>query len=257
MSAGAAGAPIRPRRARWPWVLLIIVIVLGALAVTAELLARSILPGVVRGIVIERLELPGDQQLEVDAAGVLLPQLIAGRLDELHLISDEVTFEGITGAVEVTALGVSLRGEDLRSAHGTVRLDEREFTALLADTDLPVDEITIAEGDITASGAVPVLGLQLPVSLTVTPAAQEGDLMLTPASISIAGATLDAEQVRQRLGGVGATITEPQRICIADRLPAGLTLTALRTEGSTAVAEIDVAGSIVTDERMQQPGTCD
>src|SRR5690606_6430992 len=113
MSAGAAEAPIRPRRARWPWVLLVIVILLGALAVTAELLARSILPGVVRGIVIEQLELPGDQQLEVDAAGILMPQLIAGRLDELRLTSDEVTFEGITGAVEVTALGVSLRGEDL------------------------------------------------------------------------------------------------------------------------------------------------
>ena len=100
---GSADEP-RPtrRRARWPWVVLVIVLVLAALVVAAEFLARAILPGIVRGIVIEQLDLPQDQQLDVDAAGILLPQLIGGRLDELHLTTDAVTFGGITGAADVT-----------------------------------------------------------------------------------------------------------------------------------------------------------
>ncbi|MES2866484.1 MAG: DUF2993 domain-containing protein, partial [Actinomycetota bacterium] len=59
------------RRARWPWVLLIIVLVVAVLAVAAEFIARAVLPGIVRGIVIEQLELPADQQLDVDASGIL------------------------------------------------------------------------------------------------------------------------------------------------------------------------------------------
>ena len=82
---------------------------LGALAVAAEALARSILPGVVRGIVVEQLDLPAEQKLEVQAAGVLLPQLIAGRLDALHLSSDEVTLEGITG-FEITRISGAVDG---------------------------------------------------------------------------------------------------------------------------------------------------
>jgi hypothetical protein len=45
-------------------------------------------------------------------------------------------------------------------------------------------------------------------------------------------------------------------VCIADRLPAGLTLTGLRIEGSAAVIDVDVDGAIVTDETLQATGTC-
>ena len=65
---------------RWPWVVLVIVLVCAALVVVAELLARSFLPGVIRGVVIEKLDLPAAQQLEVETAGVLLPQLVAENL---------------------------------------------------------------------------------------------------------------------------------------------------------------------------------
>src|SRR5690606_11550619 len=112
------------QRARWPWVLLIVVGILAVLLVAAEFVARRILPGVVRGIVIEQLELPTDQQLDVDASGILLPQLIGGRLDELHLKTDAVTIGGVTGAAAVTAVGVPLRGGDLDGAAGTVRIDQ-------------------------------------------------------------------------------------------------------------------------------------
>ena len=244
------------RRARWPWVLLIVVVLLAALVVAAEFLARSILPGIVRGIVVEQLDLPADQQLDVEADGVLLPQLIGGTLDELHLSTDRVTLEGLTGAVDVTATGVSLRGDGLAAATGVVRLAEDEFPALLARTELPIEQISLAEPDATATGAVQVFGIDIPISLTLTPGAEDGDVLLTPIAISVGGAQLDAEQVRDRLGAIGETITQTQRICVADQLPAGLTITDLRIEGSTAVAEVAVDGAIIADEALQRPGTC-
>jgi LmeA-like phospholipid-binding len=246
----------KPRR-RWPWVLLIVVVVIAVLVVAAELIARAVLPGIVLGIVIEQLDLPADQQLEVDASGILLPQLIGGNLDELHLSTDSATIGGITGAVAVTATGIPLHGGDLTAASGTVRIDEVEFTALVAASDLPIDEITFAEPDVTASGSFSVLGLPIPVALTVTPGADAGELLLTPVELQVAGLTLNATQIADRFGDVAAQLTQPQRICIANQLPAGLTVTGLSIDGSEAVIDVDVDGGIVTDASLQQNGVCD
>lgn len=252
-------APVAPkkRRRRWPWVLLIIVVILAVLVVAAELITRAVLPGVVRGIAIEQLDLPADQQLDVEATGLLLPQLIGGSLDELHLSTDSVTIGGITGAVDLTATGIPLHGGDLRDAQGTVRIDQDQFAALVAASDLPIDEVTFATPDVKASGSFAVFGIPIPIVLTVTPEADAGELLLTPVELEISGLTLNAAEVADRFGDAAAELAGPQRICIADQLPAGLTMTGLEIEGSEAVIDIDVDGAIVTDESLQASGVCD
>lgn len=245
-----------PRKRRWPWVLLIVVVVLAGLVVAAEFLARAILPGVVRSLVIEQLDLPSDQQLDVEAEGILLPQLIGGTLDSLHLSTDAITLEGITGAVDVTAQGVPLRGGDLAGAAGTIRVGQDQFTSLLATTELPVDSVALEEPDATVSGSVTVLGLDVPISLTLTPGVVDGDLELTPVRLTVGGIEIDASQVGSSLGSLGANLTQPQRICIADQLPAGLTLTGLAIDGTEAVIDIDVNGAIATDQSLLEKGTC-
>ena len=245
-----------PKRRRWPWVLAIVVVVLGLLVVAAEFIARAVLPGVVRSLVVDELDLPADQQLAVEADGILLPQLIGGTLDSLHLSTDSVTLEGITGAADVIATGVPLRGGDLGGASGTIRIDQTQFTTLLADTDLPVDAVAFDAPNATVSGTIPVLGIDIPVSLTVTPGAAEGDLELTPVELSVGGLVIDAGQVGSTLGSLGETLTQTQQICIADQLPAGLTLTGLEIVGSEAVIDVDVNGAIITDESLLEKGVC-
>lgn len=255
-AADAVVAPAERRRKRWPWVVLIIVVVLALLAVAAELVVRSILPGIVRSIVIEQLDLPADQKLDVEADGILVPQLIGGTLDSLHLSTDSVTLQGITGAVDVTATGVPLRGGDLDGATGTIRIDQTQFTTLLAGTDLPVDSVTLEAPNVTAAGSVSVLGLAIPISVTVTPGIVEGDLELTPVGATIGGLEVDADQVGSSLGSLGGRLTETQRICIADQLPAGITLTDLEIDGTEAVIDVDVDGAIATDASLLEKGTC-
>ncbi|MFT4260572.1 DUF2993 domain-containing protein [Microbacterium sp.] len=239
----SADAVAAPRRSRWPRVLLIAVLVLAVLAVAAELIARSVLPGIVRGIVIEQLDLPADQQLDVAADGVLLPQLIAGSLNALHLSSEQVTIGTLTGAAEVTAHGVPLRGGDLGSASGTVRIDESQFAPFVQASGLPIESISLAEPDVTAEGSVSVLGISLPLSLTVTPEADAGELVLVPKAATIGGFELTAEELEMRLGELGEQLTQPQWICIADRLPAGIRLTAISVQGAEVVADFDVDGA--------------
>ncbi|WP_309129595.1 LmeA family phospholipid-binding protein [Microbacterium sp.] len=244
------------RRARWPWVLLILAVVLATLVVAAELVARAVVPGVVRSVVIDQLDLPSDQQMHVEASGLLLPQLAVGRLDELHLTSDRVTIGGVTGSADVTATGVPLQGGALDRAHGTVAIEADQFLALVEPSDLPVEGIEFQEPDVTVSGTVEVFGLALPLGLTVTPGADGGELLLTPVSASVAGELLDLQELSDRFGGLGRELVETRRICIADQLPAGITLTGLRIEGTRAVADIAADGRIAVDPALLENGTC-
>ncbi|GAB3599945.1 LmeA family phospholipid-binding protein [Microbacterium tumbae] len=253
---GEQDAVRAPRRHRWPWALLVVVILLALLAVAAEFIVRSILPGVVRGIVVEQLDLPADQQLDVEADGILIPQLLAGSLDALHLSTDSVTIGGITGAADVTANGIPLRGGDLTAASGTIRIDQSQFEELLADTDIPVETISFDAPDVTVAGSVSVLGFGLPIEFTATPGAAEGDLTLTPVRLLLGGVELDAAQVADRLGALGERLADTQRICIADQLPAGLHLAGLAISGSEAVIDLDVDGGIIDDPALQENGTC-
>lgn len=250
-----ADAPQRKRR-RWPWVLLVVVVVLALLVVAAELIARAVLPGVVRSIVVEKLDLPADQQLDVETQGLLLPQLIGGTLDTLHLSTDSVTLDGITGAADVTATGVPLRGGDLGGASGTIRVDQEQFTTLLAGSDLPVDSVEFTAPNATVSGSISVLGAAVPLSLTLTPGTIDGDLELTPVGVSIGGLDVDLDRVGSTLGALGEGLTQPQRVCIADQLPSGLTLTGIEIVDDAAVIDVDVNGAIVTDKALQSKGSC-
>lgn len=245
-----------PKRRRWPWVLLVLALLVAVIVVAAEFLARSILPGIVRSIVIEQLDLPADQQLDVEAGGILLPQLLGGRIDSLHLSTDSVTLEGITGAVDVTATAVPLQGGDLGPTTGTVRIDETEFTSLVQNGELPIEKVVFAAPDATVSGTVSLLGASVPVALTVTPGVQDGDLLLTPGRLAVGGVEIDADRVTTTLGSLGERITAPQRFCVADRLPAGIVLTALRIEGTEAVIDVSVDGGIVSDASLQENGVC-
>ena len=57
------------RRPRWPWVVLVIVLVLGALVAVGELVARAVVPNTIRSLVISHLDLPAEQQLDVQVPG--------------------------------------------------------------------------------------------------------------------------------------------------------------------------------------------
>ena len=255
MTAQTVTSPPR-KRVRWPWVLLIIVVLLAALVVAAELVARSVVPNTVRSLVIGELDLPADQQLDVEAKGVLLPQLLAGSLDELRISSDEVTIEGVTGAAEVTATGVPLRGGALGSAQGTVVIDQSQFAALLEGSELPITEVSLAEPDVTVRGGIPVLGREVPLALTLTPGAEDGDLLLTPVSVTVAGNQVDVQRLAALFGSAGEALAGPHRVCIADQLPAGITITGLRVDGTSVVADVSVDGRIAVDESLLDPGTC-
>ncbi len=252
-----ATAP-RRRTGRWIAVIVVVLLLLVGAVVAAEFIARSVVTSTVRSLVVSNVGLPDDQDVDVTVAGLVLPQVIAGRLDEVAVSSDDVTLGPITGDVRVDLRGVPVNaGAAAEGGVASVRLDQEQLRMLLGQLpDVPSGTIAVAAPDVTFETSLSLFGIGIPVGVAVTPGAADGDLTLTPASFQVAGNALDADTLRGQFGGVADSLLQTRSLCIADRLPAGLTLTSATVQGQDLVASFDIDGGIVNDPVLQADGTC-
>ncbi len=254
-------APEAPRK-RHPWRWIVGILVLVALAVGAwfagEWLARDVATSTIRGVVVSQLGLPRDQDVEVELQGSVLLQVITGSLDDVTVSSQDVTLGPLTADVSAHATGVSLRGEGgLGAATASVGLDEPQLRALMGTVEgFPADTLGLAAPDVTITYPLQVLGVAFPVGVSLQPGAADGDLVLSPSGFRLGDATISADDLRGRFGGIADAVLRDWDVCIAQYLPAGMTLTDADVEGLRLVARLDVAGGIVSDPALQAKGTC-
>ncbi|MGO4679958.1 LmeA family phospholipid-binding protein [Microbacterium sp. 2MCAF23] len=257
-SAPVAVPPPR-RRARWPWVLGIVVILLAVLVVGGEFVARAVVAQQIRSQAIAALKLPADQQMDVAVGGIVLPQLVAGRLDDVRISSKSVAIGPITSAVQVDATGVPIRGGALGSARGTFRItaDQLEKAITAAAGSTPIESVTLDGEDVTATGSVKLFGATVPLALALTPGAAGGELTFTPTSATIGAITVDPDTVASSpFGAALKPLFTTQKLCIADRLPAGVHLSGLHVDAGALVATFSADSAITTDPTLLENGTC-
>ncbi|MFD6699650.1 MULTISPECIES: DUF2993 domain-containing protein [unclassified Microbacterium] len=257
-SAPVAVPPPR-RRARWPWVLGIVVVVLAALVVGGEFVARAVVAQQIRSQVITALKLPADQRMDVNVGGIVLPQLVAGRLDDVRISSKSVAIGPITSAVQVDATGVPIRGGALGAAKGTFRItaDQLEKAITAAAGSTPIESVTLDGEDVKATGSVKLFGATVPLALALTPGAAGGELTFTPTSATIGALTVDPDTIASTpFGAALKPLFATQKLCIADRLPAGVHLSGLRVDAGALVATFSADSAITTDPKLLENGTC-
>jgi hypothetical protein len=254
-----AASPPRRRRA-WPWIVAFAIVAVLAVAAwfAAEAIARQVVTGVVRDQVRTQLALPADQEIDVQVAGPVIPQLIGGSLDELTIASDDVTFSGVTGDVTVTAQDVAVRGTgEMSGATATVSLDESQLQTLLATVEgFPSDTVGLAGPNVTMSVDLQLFGVAIPVGVALTPTASEGQIILSPASLQLGGTEVTADALRDQFGGLADAVLRDWNVCIAQYLPAGVVMTGVEVEGDVLVTDFDVDGAIATDPALRENGSC-
>lgn len=251
----------RARRRSWPWliVLAIVAVLVAGAWIGAEAIARGIVTGGVRTLVASQVQVAAGESIDVEVSGAVLPQLLSGTLDELTVSAPDVTIGPITGDISVTAEGVPIRG-DAPAAGGaaTVRLDQDQLRTLMRQVDgFPADTVGLAAPNVTASTELSVFGVGVPIGMSLTPGASNGRLVLTPAGFQAAGLDLDAGALRERFGGFADPVLRDWSICIADQLPAALTLTGVSVDASNQlVAGFDIDGAVVVDRSLLSNGSC-
>lgn len=249
------------RRSGWPWIIAILVVVglIVAAWFAGEAIARSLVVSTIREQIITRAGLPADQQIEVDVPGPILPQLIVGSLGSVTVASQDVPLgDSFVGDVTVEALDVPTRGGgDWSGATARVTLDEAQLRALLATVEgFPAETVALSAPDVAMQTELKLFGLTFPLGVTLTPGAQDGEIVLSPAGLQLGGAEISADDLRDRFGSITDSVLRDWSVCVADQLPAGLVLTDVQVSGDQVVGVFELDSGILTDPALQQDGTC-
>jgi len=248
-----------PRRRGRGWIALVIVLVVVALlVVVGEVAARALAPKVIRDQLVSNLGLPADQEIDVEIPGLLLPQLVVGSVPEMTLATDDVELDGLAGDVRVNLQDVPVwGGVDWSSGSAEIILDDAQTRALLARVDgFPVDAFRLAAPEVALETAFDVFGATVPLGVRLTAEAREGDLVLAPTTLLLGDAEVSADAVRQQLGPLVGSFLEEWEVCLAQYLPAALTLADVQVDERGVVARFDIDSGILRDPAMQANGTC-
>lgn len=253
-------------RRRRPLRALIAVGVIAAVAVAAffvgEAIARELVKRQVRDVIVSELALPADQRIEVGVGGVVIPQLIAGRLDDLAVESEDVAVGGLSGDVAVRAHGVPVRGDDLSALGGTatIRMDAADVDALLAEAggswatwgDIAVE---LPGPAARLSTSVSLLGADLPLSFTAVPSVADGDVVLTPEAVSIGELELTADTLAQAPVDLSA-LARPFTLCRADALLDGLEVVSADVADAHLRVRLALADGVLSDPDALAAASC-
>jgi hypothetical protein len=254
--------PARRRRRRvWPWVLLGVFVLLAAAAVAVDVLARSFAEKTIAHELASALKVPAETPVEVRIGGAsVLLQALTGGLEHLEADVDSLTLGPLTGDLHIVAHGVPLDpSAATRELQVRYVIPESALSALTPEiTGVTIDDVVLEGEELVARGGFSVFGMSLELGLGLTPSAVAGNLAFEPTTIRIGNDTYTAEQLRAAplFGGLASALLQERQVCIADSLPAALTLTEVRVEGSTLVATLDGAGATLGGAGFQQSGSC-
>lgn len=240
-------------------VFLLLVVLLVAAVVVADIATRQHVEGVVADKVRSALSLPKKTPVAVQVGGFsVLQQLAQGRIDSIDIETPSVSVGGITGSLSGRAIGVPL--DEKRSVqHLTIDFGvaEDQLVKLAGNVaGVPVTKISLAPPDLSVLADVTVLGAAIPVTVAVTPTVSDGQLAFTPKSASVFGATLSAQDLRDRFGAVARTALETRDFCIATSLPKAFAVNTLSVKTHEIVLGLAATDVPLSDSSLQIRGTC-
>lgn len=249
-----------PKRRVWPWIVAFaIVAVLAVVAwFAAEAIARQVVTNVIVNEVRTQLSLPASHEIDVELGGAVVPQLIGGSLSEVTVSSEDVPVGDLSGDVTVVAQDVPIRGGEMSGATATVSLDEDQLRDLLSSVEgFPAESVGLDTPDVTMETELQLFGAGIPVGVSLTPSAEDGGIVLTPASLQLAGSDVTADALRSQFGVIADVVLRDWTVCIAGHIPTGIVLTSVEVQDDELVAVFDVAGGILSDASLMATGTCE
>ena len=189
----------------------------------------------------------------------MIPQLIVGTLGEVTITSEDVPMESFVGDVTVTAQrhpDPRRRRDGQRDGDG--RPDRGAAAhALSTVEDFPADSLGLAAPDVTMSTELSLFGVSLPRGGVADPQRRRGrHRALARRRCSSPAPRSPPTALRQQFGRLADVVLRDWTVCIAQYIPAGVTLTAVAVDGDELVADFDIDGAIISDPALQANGTC-
>lgn len=255
-----AAAPAPRRRRRWlvPVIVVGTVLVLGVVGfLVADAAAAASARDYVKARIVEVLDLPADADVAVDlGGGSILLQLLAGRVDEVAVDVPDARFGDLSGTVEFRATGVPLDAQkpldSLRIGY-TVGADD--LAALGGDA--AASEFEFVDGEATLRSEFELFGVTIPIGYALVPSAEDGELVLTPTRLTIGETVFEPGEADDSIfGAIATALLQPQRLCIADSVPAALTLDGAEIRGDELRLDFRADGVALGAPELSTSGVC-
>jgi hypothetical protein len=246
----------------WPFVVAAVVLLLLIVAVfVADAAAAGYAREQIRTQLVSALGLPADAEVGVDiGSGSVLLQAIRGRLDTVDVTVPRLAFGDLVGAAVIHATAVPLdTTKPLGTLSASYRVDAGHLRALATNlSGVDLDTIALASPEIVATSHVTVLGAKIPIGLGLEPSARSGRLVFTPSSIRVAGRSFSARALRASpiFGGLAKLLLRQQPFCVAQYLPAALTVRSAKVVGHRLVAGFTANGATMRGPDFTTKGSC-
>ncbi len=206
------------------------------------------------------LALPPQAKVKVlVGGGLVIPQLVAGRLEQVDISADSVPVFQHGGSVKVVARGVSVdRAKPTEHVALTMRVEQAALQKLMdpLTTFVPAS-VSIDPDSVYAAVMVGLMmGMNLPVGVRFSPSAIDGQLGLTPSSFEVAGTRFASTGLVSRFGSVVEPLIATQRLCVATLLPKAFRLEAIRAVAGALEIELAADAVVLSHEALTTMGTC-
>jgi hypothetical protein len=237
--------------------------ILAVLAVAAYLVAEPLAEQfagefVKVGVAQELGANQDDVHVDLGTGSVIL-QLINRRVNHIDVKISRFTSGSLSGSAVFTASGVPLDMNKPVSKIGIVAsLDSDALHTLVtsgaAATAAPTT-VAFAGKDVRIGTTLTILGAAVATSVDLAPSVANGQLVLTPAAITIGTAHFTVAQLQASpLGGLVSGLAAPRTMCVASSLPNNLDLKSVAVKGKHLL--VGVGGTDLTLSSLAHKGTC-
>ena len=255
-------APVRKRRRWLGWVIALVIVIVVAIIglLVAESYARATAEQYVRDQVRTVFALPEDQDVDVSIGpGSVLLQAVRGSIDSIEVGVAAVTFGELTGDVALTATDVPLDSAAPLSAldvsFSIAEDDLQSLTGFLDDINLT--SVQLVGDEVEVGSSFELIGFTFPVTVLLAPTIVDGQLSLDPSTIAIDGNDISVQDLRDSLlGGFAGEILAARSICVAEYIPAALTVTDVAIADDRLVLDLASRDIALGDPAFTTPGTC-
>lgn len=253
MSAATEPRPKR-RRGRVATIVIVgVVILLAAVVVVGEIVLRGVVDRMIAQQVEQALPEGTTGSVDAHANGVVIPQLIRGRLDDVDIRSSKITVDGIPLAADLTVHDVPIDGKgSVKDVDGTVTLAASSVKDLAKYSPL-FDRLKLVDGGVELSGATSVLGYQITYAATGGVVAQQDGtgITITPESVRITNSALGLKV--DDIPGVTGT---PVQVCTAQFLPPQLRVRSLQVTAERARVHVTADELPLSESALRSTGSC-
>jgi hypothetical protein len=259
--------PAPRKRKRWPWILLIVLVVLAGLLIAAFFIAeryvREYAENYAREQIVSVLSLPEDTPVRVTLGeGSIILQALSGAIGEVNVEADGVTFGELTGDAAITATRVPLDGtQPVETLDITMTIAEENVRTLAGSlSGLELDSIELQDGVIAISSEFTIFNIvRIPVGVDLAPAAQDGAITFDPVTIYLGEDPISVADLRDspEFSGFAGALLQTQTVCVANSLPQALTVVDVRVVGSDLVVKVNGDDTPLSGPGLSTMGTCE